>query len=357
MIDKGPLKNFSPAAKRSFLDAMRGFGRLKGYYGLGKSVFDALKDVGGFILNPVRWLSKYVKGVGLELLEVYLKAKIADYIGAKRFGCHSLIAKDSGPAVFNEAAMECAKAVHWYVVHALTRHSRERVLAVARGGDAHENRNKISAWEWIDWLELLEYFLAHPLAETGDKGSTRFLSATTWHLTRGPSERMKSNSQSIQRHMSRDSLESLAREYAPTFQAVEGGPQELTWEVIADANYPTIGMSRADRRRQVNRVLRHNGGVLAHDGINYAYPPNHLVTIPYQRVPVTVTSGATLTRRWWHDVIVKKNHDNVMAWFENGEPSARAPRDAHRWYPISRDDAFEVARDGRSHLTAREKAY
>jgi len=69
----------------------------------------------------------------------------------------SLIAKDNKEDLFYEPAMECAKAVHYYIMFALTRHCRREDLCVPRN-----TTNTLVIDPWIDWLELLEHFLDNP---------------------------------------------------------------------------------------------------------------------------------------------------------------------------------------------------
>lgn len=335
LLEEGPLSSLPGPIKDSFGSAVKILGAIK----LGKTIFGALKSVSQFLSGPLGWLAKFLPKAVFDLLvefgEVYLTKLVERIIGSRRIGCHSLIAKDNGPELFHRASTACAGAVHWYIVHTLTRHARRPVLDAARCGPGGTNRNALYVAEHIDWLELCEYFLAHPLARVTSTKVTRETSVPILHVTRrDPASRM-----------SPDSLARLAEEYAPTFMAVPGGPQRLTWEVIADANFPTAGMTTEQRKRAVNRVLRdHAHGLLVKDGINYAFVPGLPIVIPYQRRAIDLFEAEDTDRLWWYPVIVgKRGAQELAQWFDaQGCLSGAAPPWAHRPFPVPKpeNDAY-----------------
>lgn len=332
-----PLEDLPQPVKDSFADCVK----LLGAAAVGVSIYWSLKSIHELLTAPLTWLTRYVPTSViralrlLDLVEPYLKSLILDCIGAKRIGCHSLIAKDSGPEMLSKASTECARAVHWYVVKTMTRHHRRPRVDAAKSSAHDKNRNHVYLVEPIDWLELCEYFLCHPFATIVSQEVTREVSATIVHVTGG---KLKSG-------MSSDSLASLAEQYRPTFMPVPGGPHELTWETIADANFPTHNMSHQRRMQTVNRVLRAQGtGLLVSDGVNLAFKPGLRIKIPYQKTRIKVLEPSGTSKLWWYPVIVgESGYKSVAAWFDGtGGLAPGAPHHAHRPFPIdkSEGDAF-----------------
>lgn len=108
------------------------------------------------------WKEKVTKPVSQSIME---------FTGRYRIGSHSLIAKDyewenSVLDQIYSRAMNCAKAVHWYVIRTMTRAVQPKELPVCRA-DKDEERavNTVNSRHWIDWLELIEFFLRHPYGQ------------------------------------------------------------------------------------------------------------------------------------------------------------------------------------------------
>jgi hypothetical protein len=295
------LRDRPPQVQQAFSDSVKNLGAVVGGVGTAITLYGVLKNVRDFFKNPLAYLSKYVGDLIYDYLvrygEVYIKNLLYVHMGALRIGSHSLIAKDGEPSLFFDAAMNCAKAVHWYIITQLTRHSNHRPVLVCRSGEGVENRAAILQHEWIDWLELLEYFLSHPFSHVETQSETLQLAGNVLHITR-------TDNHSV---MSPDSLASIAAEYSDTHLYVKGGPKELTWEVIADANFPTDGLSRHERMRRINDVLRNqpDAAVLTHDGVNYAFRGGVRIVIPYQRIDVATRRAKDVHLLWWKSVILE----------------------------------------------------
>lgn len=331
LILDGPLAKQPQKVKDNFKTAAELFSRAAGAGMAGYTLYKAVKQIAAFFADPLAWLGKilpekayaYLKKYG----EVYLKNTVWELVGSQRIGCHSLIAKDSGRELFFEGGMECARAAHWYVIHTLLRHSRTRPVAVARatkGGSA----NAIFTRSWVDWMDLLEYWLDHPFAKMKvEKRTTRVFSGPIRIKTRRDPSSV----------MSPDSLESLAREYGgKTFdRKAPGAPEKLTWETIADANFPVVGLFGQEKARRINNILRQdNKGILVSDQVNYAFRPDLPLTIPFQKFEVQWVTIEEIERKWWYAVLTDKNnhYKTVAAWFdENGIRSAKAP--SYAYYP------------------------
>lgn len=336
--------------QKDFVDSVKELGRVVGVGMMGYSLYKLLKEIGGFFTDPVKWFGKFLPDYVKELLEkygaVYLRRFIAHLWGADRVGCHSLIAKDTGPELLHKAAMDCAKAVHWYTVHALVRHSTEKTVAVARGDLSLKTVNNLFQWEWIDWLELLEYFLAHPYATAGVTTGSRVVPTSIIHITR------KDHSS-----MSPDTLGSLAKEYSKTFVAVPGGPPHLTWEVIADANFPTAGMTTERRQKQINAVLKHQRtGLKVSDGVNYAFRPGLEIVIPYQGTQMPVIEVPEGVRLWWYPVIVD-DWKKITEVYDEGKPSPKAGKVGHQWLSVPHKEVLQLVDEGDQLRKKLEQAY
>jgi hypothetical protein len=294
------LRNLPPEIQQAFSDSVKKLGAVVGGVGMTITLYEALQKVRDFYLKPKAFLRKLVGDLVFDRLvsygEIYVKNLLYVYLGALRIGSHSLIAKDSEPSLFYDAAMDCAKTLHWHVVAQLARHSKHRPVVVCRSGEGLSNRAAILQHQWIDWLEFLEFFMSHPFSRVEAESEQIQLAGNVIHVTR-------SDSHSV---MSPDSLATIAAEYSGTHMQVEGGPEKLTWEVIADANFPTAGLGKRERMQRINDVLSNqpDAAVLTHDGVNFAFLGGVRIVIPYQRVDVIVQRVKDAQPLWWRSVVL-----------------------------------------------------
>jgi hypothetical protein len=358
-----PLKNQPERVRQAFRESVERFTKVVGGVMVARTIYGVVKQIVAFIKNPVGWLGQFVKGKAIDYLkeygEVYLTNALAIKLGATRIGCHSLIAKDCGPEIFFEAGMECARATHWYVVHTLTRHARAKPLPVARrtgtaaaGGKGGTITNAVPVQRYVDWLELVEYWLDHPFAKVKvEKGASRKASGPIRILTRRDPSSV----------MSPDSLVKLARKYAPTFdRKAPGAPARFTWETIADANFPVAGLVGEAKKRRINHVLQFSGaGILVGDGVNQAFRPGIALTIPFQLFEEHRVVVQEIDRKWWYPVLTDpQKHKTVAAWFgPDGELAATAPPYVHRPHYIRREQHQRLVAAGEQKRIALEKQY
>lgn len=294
------LRDRPPEIKQAFTDTIKQLGAVVGGVRTAITLYSVIKKLRDFLKNPLAFLRSFVGDLIYDYLvrygEVYIKNLLFVYMGALRIGSHSLIAKDSEPALFYKAAMNCAEAVHWHIVTQLTRHSSQSPVVVCRSGEGLDNRAAILQQQWIDWLELVEFFLSYPFSHVETEDETIQLAGNVIHITR-------TDNHSV---MSPDSLASIADEYHSTHMKIPGGPKELTWDVIADANFPTAGLSKNERMRRINDVLRNqpDAAVLTRDGVNYAFRGGVRIVIPYQRIDVLTHHARDVQLLWWRSVIL-----------------------------------------------------
>jgi hypothetical protein len=128
--------------------------------------------------QPLRWIRRVlalpanaVTDWMTRQTEMRLRQIIDKRIGRTRIGCHSLLAKDYAwnevdreplDVIYN-LAKNLAKAVHWYIIHSLTRWAHPNPIPVPRNFvETATSHSTIDAHHYIDWLELLECFLRHP---------------------------------------------------------------------------------------------------------------------------------------------------------------------------------------------------
>lgn len=315
LTEHGPLADKPERIKEAFRRSVVALAEVVKVGTVAFSLFKLLNELRKFMLNPLNWLRKFIPNEIYKQLkdvgEVYLKELVRNYLGAKRIGCHSLIAKDSGPELFHNAAMSCARAVDWYLVEVLTRHARAEQIEVCRCSNGKTNTNPLFRGQLIDWLELLEYFLAHPLSITVEPLDPIPIASSIVHITRkDPHSRM-----------SPDTLESLTKKYKKSFYRGHlNGPKEWSWELIADANFPVANLPVEQKRIQINKALaiRQDMSVKTLDGINYAFRPNVKLIIPYQKAMIpryNIKAGPK--DAWWLSAILDKilchNHHSLFS--------------------------------------------
>ena len=175
----------------------------------------------------------------------------------------------------------------------------------------------------IDWLELLEHFLDHPFAEVTDESGMR--------ITQGepvPVDVVHVTTPVPNSSMAKETLASLTEQYRPTFCPGENGPSAFTWETIADANFPTAGLTTEEKKRVINACLEQTGdGERVRDGINYAFRPGVPVIIPYQEFRPTIVEfedDALLKNTWWYPIMLDGKPTDIIEWQAMGPGKALA---------------------------------
>jgi hypothetical protein len=133
-------------------------------YQLIKAIVEFSEDPLGFMLEPLKsftFNTKFVVEVIYHLLlkdtfdkaRYNLKEGFNEMVGAYRIGSHSLLAKDYENEPLYAQMFNCARTLHWYIVDTMCRWS-----------DAKWIKSASEDTTWIDWKELLGYFLRHPAA-------------------------------------------------------------------------------------------------------------------------------------------------------------------------------------------------
>jgi hypothetical protein len=152
------------------------------------SAFETVVEFTSHLSAPVKWIEGLLKPLmGPSLSSMIVKSishqilRIVDNrLGRTRIGSHSLLAKDYAWHVqglseldrLYDLAKGLAKAIHWYILYALTRWSRVEAIPAARTFAGDETVfNTIEERLYIDWLELLECFLRNPHAVPAPPGT------------------------------------------------------------------------------------------------------------------------------------------------------------------------------------------
>lgn len=157
--------------------------------GVAVSVYTGLERVHEFstaLEEPVKWMIKLMGGAVDEAVAIVtmrasnrLRQIFDEHFGRTRIGSHSLLAKDyawedAGRESLDHIyhlAKSLAKAIHWYIIHALTRWGRVEPINAARTfSGAPDVFNALDTRRYIDWLELLECFLRHPHGKPAQPG-------------------------------------------------------------------------------------------------------------------------------------------------------------------------------------------
>ena len=269
------LKQAPSLIQSKFFDLLVEGSRLSAALNTTYSIYSVVKEVAGFFGDPIgwflEWLPDKLKDLAVDAFKFYTRERFYDAIGAGRIGCHSLMAKDHGREPFFKPAKECATAVHWWIVTTLLRW-----------------KDKPQS-EYVDWLELLEYFLRNPLVPRS--GSAReirgWAQVTIVHTVRWKEQLS-----------AKDLRVSLEAMYRPT--AVR--PDLFDWRSIADANFNTAGLPRARAQETINRILRNNAWGVQVTPPNYAFKEGLRILIPQQRLRVVYLVAPTDEPAWFQAV-------------------------------------------------------
>lgn len=120
-----------------------------------------------------KWFDEAIGGKIERNISQPLGEAIEKFLGRYRLGCHSLIAKDYEwkRERYDKALdklywrnMHCAKAVHWYIVKTLVRWSEPNLVVACRAEHGSDRMAcaTVDTHRYLDWHELLEFFLRHP---------------------------------------------------------------------------------------------------------------------------------------------------------------------------------------------------
>ena len=243
--------------------------------GITKTLYGTIRDVTGFMANPAEWLLKWLPGLlrdkVKDALKFYARERVYEWVGAGRIGCHSLIAKDHGPEPLYRQQKQCALAVHWYIVNTMLRW---------RNGEAG----------YIDWTELLEYFLRNPVPAGSFEARKVFVQGYVIHTVRW-GEQLKTENR-------RYSLEDRYRRTAVD-------PSRFTWRDIADFNFATRGLTDRQASTVINSTLRDSVWGEKVTSPNYAFREGLRLIIPSQKLPITLLARKGANHEWFHRVLDK----------------------------------------------------
>jgi hypothetical protein len=276
ILQQTPSLRQAPSIIQStFFDVLIEGSRLTAAVSTTFQVYKVVKEITGFFGDPVgwflEWLPDKLKELAVDALKFYARERFYDAIGASRIGCHSLMAKDHGREPFFKPSKECATAVHWWIVTTLLRWKDKPDSA------------------YVDWLELLEYFMRNPLAPR--TGSAReipgWAQVTVVHTVRWK-EQLKAQDP-------RYSLEAMYRRTAIR-------PDLFTWRSIADANFNTAGLPLPRAQEAINRILRDNAWGVPVTPPNYAFKEGLRILIPQQRLRVVFRVTPTDEPAWFQAV-------------------------------------------------------
>lgn len=222
-------------------------------------------------LSPLRWLEMMLPPILRVVFRENLAigvGKITEALGADRIGCHSLLAKDYGTEPLFQMQFECSKAIHWYIVATLLRWRKP--------DPTH-----------IDWLDLLEFFMANPLppnTTTAGRPPARFAVTVIHTVTEGDAL------------ASSDPTRSLESRYKAS--AVDAA--RFTWRSIADANFDTYGKPVAEVREKINLALSRNSWGRPVKPPNFAFREGLKLLIPDQRAKIHSRSGGA---EWFKAIV------------------------------------------------------
>ncbi len=332
------FKGVPDTIKQSFEHGVELFSKTGQLGGQSVSLYRALKLVSDAVHEPITLLNYFFREVlHLPELAAFLVSTVAqafyNQVAASRIGCHSLMAKDHGPdgLLYNEQR-QCALAVHWYVVSTLCRWSapkRARVCRAPNDASGKKNLNLLDTPQWIDWLELLEFYLRHP-ATAPKGGQVLGVRANTIHYT----------------VTDKDSFASLAEKFRS--QAVN--PAAFTWKTIAEENYQTSVPAEINRQMKVREQ-----GILLADGINYKFKPGIVIRIPGLKFEIP-PAEAPVPERAWHRHVMKSGWQVIQEPQQCLDEQKR-PFNRHTLIYINPDEVDDLIKRGKDLRTRADNAY
>jgi hypothetical protein len=312
------------------------------------SLYKSIVALIKIICNPLAWLKDFLPAQVIEMLESMIVNAVYRYIGSERVGSHSLIAKDNETDLFYDAAMECAKSVHYQAIHVLTRHLRPEPISIGM-----KKTNALRVHNWIDWLHFTEYFNDNPFNQRNSSTSQQQVET--------------SESRQIVT-VEGDTFQSLADQFRVDFipDPVTKQPSMFTWRTIAEANFVFDESLDDDMmQRRINQEMEFNGwGILDEVSGIYKFNAGVTLTIPNMRTGKTVTKFSPgVEKPWWEDVI--NNKDHWVVFYRYGEKGQLVSSDDgneaaphnYRMLPMSEEKLDELIQNGRSMQQKLEDQY
>lgn len=337
-----PLLNKAPEEVQvSFINAIELWTRAKRIYGYGMTLYEFITGVKEFLEAPSMWLKGFLReivGEWLANLAVYeIKQYIyQNFLNSMRIGCHSLIAKDHGTEFLYKEQKNCAIAVHWYITKSMLRRAFPEPIHVSRASLAasgsDKQKNVVNTNDWIDWVELLEYFLRNPAGEV--TGQIDVPQTILHRISKG------------------DTLANLADRYRAT--AID--PGSFTWEIIADYNFNTKGLPHQQRCRKINEELRDSGrGVKMGD--HYAFKEGILVRTPHQRRSIPRPSPSDPQLSWYAPVMKDGWKVFSEGRIDRANKICDGPLRHHTYMYVSESEVRDLAMKGNEMRVSAEAAY
>ncbi|EAR20706.1 hypothetical protein [Nitrococcus mobilis] len=288
------------------------------------------------IINLVKLGRKFRRAPRLVLRDVPEKVieKLADYvrkvlvheverhflqiIGSERLGSHSLLSKDDDAALLYKEGLHLAMFVDAYIVSLMIRAPHDP--------DDHRFKSPRTA-QVTKWEDVIDHFLNHPIAnyEVTTTTPVRFLDDFLIHVD---PQRQPNSLLTLARHFKRNA--EIPTEYKRRPQQPHGYIR-YDWKVVADANFPTWGLSEEQTKYVVNQILSTPGaqhplagrGFPVKDGINYAFKNGTPVVIPFQIVECTLLDVAFEDRVWWMAVLdlddLRKMRELFRKWRKDSD--------------------------------------
>jgi hypothetical protein len=138
------------------------------------SVYKTIKTVLDINAGPMVWLKDEFKDGIIGWIHAaghyYAHELVVGAAGMDRIGCHSLLSKDQGGEYLYAQMKDCATAVHYYIVDVMMRWADPAY------------RNRPEKEQWVDWLELVEYFTLHPRTNQSTPNQTKDVAVQFIHL-------------------------------------------------------------------------------------------------------------------------------------------------------------------------------
>ncbi|MCI0693838.1 hypothetical protein L0337_17755 [candidate division KSB1 bacterium] len=265
------------------------------------SLYGHIKSLIELFNDPGDWIAKFIvkntvlRAIGTTISGALFisREKFYDFLGQKRIGCHSLLAKDHGREWLYETQKNFAKAVHWYVLNAMTRWADPEFIKKARATNSPE---------WIDWLELLEFYLSNPLSDARISQRIPIIKRKT--ITHEVAKRPRGDIP--------DTLGTLSQRYlSSTYDPGFYNSQYEYWERIADENFNTFDLPREQRIQVINHVLEAAGIGYPVAPPNFAFKPGTVVYIPDQKSLEYVVTGQDEENLWFKGIM-----DNMSTFFD-----------------------------------------
>jgi hypothetical protein len=284
--------------RKLLTDLFEKLDRIKTVFSILKLAYQVLarKNVGA-MWQLLKYMKNFNKFTALTLIEYVVIPETIEALkintGMNRVGSHGLMAKDKYSNAFQPEAYKLAGIASTAIMSALLRLPSE-------GAYTEEQKDGMHAL-LPNWEKLITHYIAHPVFVRGLTKTERFIGSEI--VTVNKDHNLDHSLESITTNYENrcDIPFDVLNEYQRYDSPITN--RSPSWELIADVNYFTNGLSTKNRISEVNKILKESGDGFKVQNGNYEMHSGLYLEVPY--VKYDVEHSEVDFYPWWRLALEK----------------------------------------------------